>query len=57
MVSVDQDHAFSDHIVPYLGIGLGLFTVVSRVPRARVVCSADKQEGEVNSAIYRYKGG
>ena len=51
MVSVDQDHAFYNHILPYLGIGFGLFTVVSRVPCARVVCSADRQEGEDGSII------
>ena len=38
MVSMDQDHAFSDQHLLQLGIRSGYLTVVSRVPCARVVC-------------------
>ena len=46
MVSVDQDHTFHDQHLLQLGIRLGHFTVVSRVPCARVVYCAARRERE-----------
>ena len=51
MVSVDQDHAFSDQQLLQLGIRLSYSNVISRVPCARVVCCAARQEGEDCSII------
>ena len=45
MISMDQDHAFSDQHLLQLCIRLGYLTVVSRVLCARVVCCAAGNEG------------
>ena len=51
MVSVDQDHAFRGQHLLQVGTRLGYSTVVSRVPCARVLCCADRLEGEDYSII------
>jgi len=51
MVSVDQDHAFPGHHLLQLDTRSGCLTVVSRVPRARVVCCAARLDGKDCSII------
>ena len=46
MISVDQDHAFSDQHLFQPGIRPGSLTVVSRVPCARNVCCKARLQGE-----------
>ena len=51
MVSVDQDHAFRGQHLLHLGTRSGYLTVVSRVPFARVLCSAARLDGSDCSII------
>ena len=51
MVSVEQDHVFPDQHLLQLGISSGYFTMVSRVPCARVVCCVARLEREDSSII------
>ena len=51
MVSVDQDHVFQANTYSNLTSNWAIFTVVNRVPCARVVCCAARLEGEDSSIV------
>ena len=51
LVPMEQDYVFPDQPLLQLGISSGYFTMVSRVPCARVVCCAARLEREDSSII------